>query len=345
MSGIRRRGRRVPGLNEQWRAALDDYVQAVAWSPGGGMLAAASISGPITIFDAHTGTPRAVLPGHGLGTTALSWHPDGDRLLSAGQDGTARVWDAHSGQALFEVDGGVAWVENAAWSPAGDLFATIAGRTLRLWSASGSLLRQHAGHDSTLADLQWRPGGRELAIVRYGGLVLYHADDPSYARPLEWKGSSLVLAWSNDGRYIATGDQDATVHFWNVPSGEDLQMWGYESKVLELAWDHQSRFLATGGSAHAVVWDCSGTGPAGSKPLMLRHHAAPISALMFQHRGNLLASGGDDGVIAIWPVGHSNRPASRARLGGAISRLTWSADDTLLAAGDENGTVAVFVNN
>ena len=44
--------------------------------------------------------------------------------------------------------------------------------------------------------------------------------------------SSLALAWSPDSKYIVTGEQDSTVHFWNRKSGEDAQM--SFSKVLEL---------------------------------------------------------------------------------------------------------------
>jgi WD40 repeat protein len=159
---------------------------------------------------------------------------------------------------------------------------------------------------------------------------------------LRWKGSTLVVAWSPDGRYIATGDQDATVHFWVVKSGEDLQMWGYPTKVRELSWDGASRYLATGGGPAVTVWDCSGKGPAGTTPLSLEAHEDYVSALAFQGAGPLLASGGEDGIVALWRPGASKMPRALENLGAAVSGLAWSPDDRAVAAGGEDGGVAAL---
>ena len=87
-----------PRLDPRWRQALDDHVIALGWSPDGTTLAAASVAGPITLFDVSAGTVRHTLAGHGFGTAALAWHPDGKRLATAGQDGKVRLWDAGTGQ-------------------------------------------------------------------------------------------------------------------------------------------------------------------------------------------------------------------------------------------------------
>ena len=69
-----------------WRAQIDDHVIALSWSHGGKRLAAASVSGPIYVFDGVAGTLLATLPGHQFGTSALSWratHQELARQLSA----------------------------------------------------------------------------------------------------------------------------------------------------------------------------------------------------------------------------------------------------------------------
>ena len=52
------------------------------------------------------------------------------------------------------------------------------------------------------------------------------------------EGVKFALAWSPDAKYIATGEQDSTVHFWRVKSGADAQMWGFPTKVLQLSWSN-----------------------------------------------------------------------------------------------------------
>ncbi len=127
-----------------------------------------------------------------------------------------------------------------------------------------------------------------------------------------------------------------------LASGEDLQMAGYPSKVRDLAWDPASRLLATGGASVVCVWDCSGAGPAGRKPVQLEAHKALVSALAYQHRGVYLASGGEDGQVALWQPGKSRGALALATVGAPVSALAWSPDDRLLAVGTAEGRVIVF---
>ncbi|MEM7342752.1 MAG: WD40 repeat domain-containing protein [Chloroflexota bacterium] len=329
-------------MSTRWQANIDDYVIRLAWSPDGTMLAAGAVEGPITLLDAQSGDVRHTLPGHGFGTTDLSWHPEQGWLASAGQDGEVKVWDVVNGSKLWSQPGGAAWVEHVAWNPTGDLLASAAGRELRLWDGQGNLLHQYADHPSTIASLGWRPASKEVATIGYGGITLHDLEQPEKARLFEWKGSSLVLSWSPDGKYIATGDQDSTVHFWYSDSGQHLQMWGYATKVRELSWNHTSRYLATGGSSSVVVWDCAGKGPEGSTPKMLEQHESLLTMLAYQNRGKLLASACQDGLVVLWQPNRNQNALSHINFDGLVSQIVWSPNDSYLAVGTEFGDVALL---
>ena len=299
MSGVSKTSKPGVSFESRWQAHVGDHVIALAWSPDGGTLAAATVGGPITLCDGQSGRIKYVLPGHGFGTLALSWCLQGTLLASSGQDGKVRLWNAGNGKEHLTLDGGADWVERVVWSPTGTVLASAAGRKVRLWNSAGQLVREYGNHPSTVADIQWRPRTLELASAAYGELTVWNPDKTEPIRVCKWKGSMLVLAWSPDGKYIATGDQDSTVHFWIVKTGEDLMMSGYPTKVSELAWDYTSRYLATGGGSVPCVWNVSGKGPAGTKPLQFKAHQAKVTALAFQHAGPILASAGADGLVAL----------------------------------------------
>jgi WD40 repeat protein len=335
-------------LRPVWQAALSDHTIGLCWSPDGSRLAAAAVGGPITVFDAAPGKPVHELAGHGFGTAGLAWQPGGNIIASAGQDGKARLWDAATGQEARALDAGASWAEKLAWHPSGQWLAVAAGKKARVFTAAGELVRELPPQAGTVMDLAWRPGTDHLTLLAYGAATTY---DPlkgtDVVKSLAWKGSPLALAWSPDGKILAHGNQDATIHFWYFDSAHDLQMWGYRTKIRELAWDYSSRYLATGGSPIVCIWDCQAgpKGPEGSRPLMLDEgHEENISALAYQARGFLLASAGLDGRVLLWqPTNKKDPRVGEFRFPGAeASVLAWSPDDKSLAAGSAAGSVAVF---
>lgn len=331
----------VTPLALRWRAELADHVVALDWSPDGRCVAAAAASGELAVLDAAGGERLRTLPAHAPGVEALAWSPDGRLLASGGHDGMARLWDEGGERAALP--GGGAWVERLAWQPDEGRLATSSGRQLRLWDGQGRRLLEYPPHPATIADIAWDPAGVALASATYGFLSLWGTEAPRPLRQLPWKGSMLALAWSPDGRYIATGNQDSTVHFWVLESEQDLQMYGYELKVRELAWDPTGRYLATGGGPAVTVWDTSGKGPAGTRPAQLAAHRGRVSALGYQRRGPLLASGGAEGDVVVWRVaGRAGAMSAIYALGAEVTRLAWSPDDRALAVGDAAGRVALF---
>jgi len=343
MAGLNDFLKQPPRLSARWRADVGDHVIGVAWSPDGKLVAAAAIGGPIAVFDANTGKPSVTLSGHDFGTMGVQFR-DGKTLASVGQDGKARIWDAVSGEAIATMDGGAAWVEHLAWSAKGDYLATAAGKKLRLFDHAGNLVREYPDQPATISGLSWRPVGGELTSSCYGKVVTWSPNADKPVKELAWRGSVLSHAWAPSGKHLATGDQDATVHYWVYATGHHLQMRGYPSKVRELSWDTTSQWLATGGGWMASVWDCGGVGPERREPVMLdaQPEGERVTVLAYQAVGPHLATGGSDGKLAVWRPDKSPRVLSSAKLDAEVSRAAWSPGDTKLAVGTARGEVVLF---
>lgn len=322
-------------LELRFTATLPDYVHAVAFTPGGAQVAACAADGTVVTFATDgAGEPRE-LTGHPGGATCVAWSSRGV-LASGGMDGTVRLDGA-------PVELGSGWVEAIAWRPDGELLAVAHRRQVHFLSPSGVIADVSADLPATVACLGWHPRGVELAAGSYGGVRLLRGNGAQVSKRLKWKGSVLALAISPDGRRLAHGNQDASVHFWDLKRRSELEMHGYATKVRELAWSPSGRWLATGGGDTITVWDFARPGgPAGSRPLELAHHSTQVSWLAFQPGGELLASSAADGLLLLWALPDDDLPLAGGAVDDAIVASAWSPDGRRIAVGGADGTVAVF---
>ena len=79
-------------------------------------------------------------------------------------------------------------------------------------------------------------------------------------------------------------------------------------------------------------------------PLRFHGHQDFLSVVRFQHRGELLASGGADGRVYVWQLRGSLRSVAvhEAALTAGVTSLVWAPNDQYIAVGDESGGVRVF---
>ncbi len=366
-------------LTKHWAALLDDYVIDLAWSPDGALLAAASATGPVSLFAATEGARRHELPGHENGTNCLAWQPrasdqvsavNGQFLATGGQDGAVKFWDAGAGQHIGSASLGSAWVEHLGWRPVAKadgsikheaagpaqekpdpsasfsdltspLLLAAAGKNLTALRPDGSVAHVFKSAPKTISALACQPSGGCVAVAYFGGVCLWDTDDFMAQKEFPYANGIQALVWSPDSRWLVSGNQDPSVHLWIPAEDIELQMSGYEGKVKELSYDHTSRWLATGGGRECCVWDCSGAGPEGREPVMLPHEAK-VCAVAFQNRHGLLATASQDGVVQLWSPERKQPQRATVRLPAPATKLAWSPDDSMLAIGSAKGAVYVL---
>lgn len=330
---------------------LDDYVVDLAWSPDSAKIAVAGGEGRIFLLETEPLRARQV-GDHGLGALAVTWQPGGDRFASSGQDSRIVMHAADDGRALAEKRPAMAWSAALAFSPDGTRLASAAGKQLFLWDAELEQQSTPAPLEAGVAALAFDRSGRDLGIAIHGGMVVYRLGgkglgdnavaDKTELRRYPWPAACLTVAFSPNGKHLATGTQDGSVHFWYLASGKDSQMRGYPGKVDCMGWSGDSRHLATAAHDMVVVWDFSGKGPEGSRPLQLSGHTDRIECLAYQPNGNYLVTGGRDWRISLWQPGKYPTALDAHLTDSEPSSVRWSPDGKLVAVGERNGTLSIY---
>lgn len=316
------------------RSPTSDYPRGLSFDRHGALLANGAADGTVTVVATDTGAIRwqARLP---ESVSRVAFSPLDDLLAVACFDGTTRLFDVGGVERAKLPGAKGGWVEWLAWSKSG-LLATAHGRGVRVWSSQGTPVLETPPHESTVSGVAFSADGNQLLTSCYGAVRLFPLAAHAESKLLPWKSSLLSLTPSPNDKVIAVATQDNSVHFWRLDTGKDSEMSGYPARPTQLAWSSDSKLLATGGGEVICGWRFEGKGPEGTKPLMLKGHEQPISALTFSRAG-LLASGGRDGDVLVWEPVKSPRPIGIAPMKDEVSELCFSPDGSLLAGADADG--------
>ena len=105
------------------------------------------------------------------------------------------------------------------------------------------------------------------------------------------------VAFSPDGRTLAGGSDDDTVHLWDVVTGNlRYVLKGHKDGVHGVSFSPDGRLLASGGGDHTIrLWDAA----AGTLHHILKGQRV-VHSVAFSPDGQILARGGYDGTVLVW---------------------------------------------
>ncbi|KOR36165.1 serine/threonine protein kinase [Planktothricoides sp. SR001] len=193
------------------------WVNALAISPNGQILASGSEDTTIRILNFQTGELLQSIPAHSGPVNALAISPNGQILASGSADRTIRFWNLSDGVRLRTISGHQDAVNAIAWSPNGRLIASgSSDRTIQIWDAiTGTRVRKLQGHGNAV----------------------------------------LSVTFSADSQLVASGSRDNTVIVWDLKTGQQkYQLTGDNSWVRSVAIAPDGQLLATSGN-NLNIWN------------------------------------------------------------------------------------------
>jgi WD40 repeat protein/serine/threonine protein kinase len=222
-------------LSEIRSIAFTRRVLSIAFSPDGGLLAIGEYDG-IAVYDPATGKRVHRLKRTPAPVPSLAFHPSRPLLISSGaSDPVIKVWAVAAEQFHFEIRQKANPSPNVAVSPDGRLIASPL-------SNAGP-----GDHAVMVWDVDW-DAKTYRKFRRFNGHQAY-----------VWR-----VAFSPDGRYLASGSWDSMIKIWDLEAPESTEpetLRGHAGFILGLAFSPDGRRLASasgyGGRGELRVWDAS----------------------------------------------------------------------------------------
>ncbi len=227
--------------------------------------------------------------------------------------------------------------------PYKDIFAAASSMGIWLYEANATPLALIAGEQAFA--VRWSPDGSWLAARQADQIVVYHPTTQQVYRVLAaGYGPDSTLAWSGDGKLLASDNADGIIFVWSLESGQlirQLYPLNPETTIHALTFASDQQILAAGqttsdGTNSIAIWQVA----AGELQRELRGQNSPIDALAWDEDTGLLASGTQDGSVWLWQIEHAKAVAALPHPDEEpqpIQALVWTGKS--LSALDQKGNL------
>jgi serine/threonine protein kinase/WD40 repeat protein len=326
-------------------------------------LASGSGDGSLVFWEAGAARRLMELPGNAGPVWGVAFAPGGMRLASVAGSGRKAgelvAWDLGTGSDLkpreairTRLEGCLGERAAVGYHPSKPVLAVATGvrvgrpGCLLLLDAQGGEVRRWSGSaDQGCVALAWSPDGGRLAASfppagqagARGEVVILDPDKPEPLCRFEANGGqALALAFSPDGRTLASGGGDRLVELRDAGEYVLRETYrGHAGPVTSLAFTTDGRLVSGGADTTVRVWDRR----SGQEEVVHRGHYGPVRCVAIQPETGRIYSGSDDITIKAWRPEKSLESAAYPLHRGPATAVAFSPDGAALISVGLDGAV------
>jgi WD40 repeat protein/transcriptional regulator with XRE-family HTH domain len=311
-----------------------DRVYSVAYRPDGKQIATWSSDGTVKIWDANDGKNLVTLSlptmqSTGSPTGGLSYSPD-LKYLAYSDDVNVRVVNATGGNEILSLPAADGSIMDLQYSPNGAQLAVATRKgTITIYdSATGKKLLAFVASSQEVQRVAFSPDGHRIAAANQDGANVWDARTGKQLLTYNGHGEGVRLsgiAFSPNGKWIASAGNDATIQIWNSETGEKIfTLVGHTGAAFGVVFSRDGQYLASSSVDRTVkVWKLPKLGEQVDEPLTLYGNSGAVYQIAFSPDGTRIVSVGRDHVVHIYQLNIEEL------IGIAQSRLTrgWTNEE------------------
>ena len=351
-------------------------INIMRFSPDGSLLAVGTSIG-VWVYDTATGNEKIMSMVYPMRVNALAFSPDGKILASSGSgNNIIQFWNPRTGMEISSLRPSTDerdrfsgsrynYASNVglAFSEDGTTLLGVSSHistAIAHWDVkTGDELSDHRYLDQATTAAIHR-NTNTLALGRSNGKIsLWNSETGKKLDVLDGHSKFYIneflanlfrkhnrhkyqgiqaLAFSTDGKILATSGVDNLVKLWNVKSRKvERTLVGHSEWVTALGFSTDDSIVASGDIyGNIKLWDAS----SGNEQVSFNGHRSNVSVLTFSPDRRTLASASDDGTIKFWDANTGQSISTVATEHTRwVKSIAFSEDDTTLSSVMFNGTV------
>jgi WD40 repeat protein len=278
--------------------------------------------------------PRLVPGEFGLHTKSFAISADGTTIATTDLDGSVGLRDARSGWTFERFPTVQGYVRSASLSPDARFLVCAAKRsgvTLYDLQSRGEMRSLPVPLDLVHL-VAYSPDGQTIAVTseRGGQIILWNVAAERVALSLLAPERIVSLAFSSDGRYLASGglQPDSSIILWDVESGRRRLVEKGGAVTLALSRDGSLLASASGYERTVRLWDLSSA----TLKRSLDGYGLGTMSIAFAPDGTTLATAGNDGLVRLLALSTGRQEAVLNGDAYALSSVAFSPDGRWLTA-------------
>ena len=356
-----------------------DIVTNVAVTPDGTQVLAAGQDKNVRSWKTADAAVVATLL-HPVAVRSLSVSADGLRVATSGDDAIARVWDLTAGKELQFFPGHTAAIPLVALSPDGlsvvtasvdktvrqapiavsrvivahpvtatAVVLTVDGtqalsagddKIVKLWDATGKMVRQFAGSQTALRRLAIRSDSKQMAggsdaQLTDKGLYVWNFETAALIQRIETPAAVTGVAYSPDGTQIAISSVDNRLRIYASEGGVLLEDIPTPQPPQNIAYLNAGTLVAGQADNQTRTFGIS-------IQKVLSGHMGAVNSLAYSDDGKLLLSAGVDKTLRLWDAVAGTVICNLSGCTDAITSASFSPDQKSVIASSIDKNVRIW---